>query len=393
MEHILIIGGGIGGAIAHDLTQRGYSVTLFEKGELLSGSTGRHHGLLHSGARYALHDVETARECFLENQILRRIAPQGLEQNDGLFVAIEDEDMAYRERFLERCRTAGIPVKELSPARALLMEPALNPRLKAAVQVPDATMDAWRLGLHFFASALNAGARIFPFHEVMAINCTGRKAHEVVVHDHTTHKTHRIQGDIIVNAAGPWAGKIAAKLDLSLPVTPGPGVMVSVKKRLTHMVINRLHPAGEGDILVPQRNLSILGTTVWLADDPDQVNLPPEHVQQIIENGTLLVPLVAEVPLHAAWCASRPLVEAFDDKTDPMKSSRSFICLDHARQDGIEGLISIVGGKATTMRAMAEHVADMVNAKTGRDIPCRTHHTPLAHYRQFCRSRYASMPP
>lgn len=391
MEHVLIIGGGIGGAIAHDLTQRGYTVTLFEKGELLSGSTGRHHGLLHSGARYALHDVDTARECILENRILRHIVPQSLEQNDGLFVALDDGDMAYLGRFMERCRTAGIPVAEISPARARRLEPALTPHLKAAVQVPDATMDAWRLGLHFFAAAHNAGADIRAFHEVRAINCTAQHACEVVVLDHSTQKTYSLQGDIIVNAAGPWAGKIAALLDLSLPVRPAPGVIVSLDKRLTHMVINRLQPAGEGDIIVPQRNLSILGTTVWLAEDPDHVELPREHVQQMVQSCAQMVPQVAEMPVHAAWCASRPLVDSgkAQEEEDPTKTRRTFVCVDHARRDGIEGFISIVGGKATTMRAMAEKVADMVNIKTGRDIPCRTHQTPLAHYRQFCRNRYS----
>lgn len=61
LEHILIIGGGVGGALAHDLSLRGFRVTLVEKGDLLSGTTGRHHGLLHSGGRYVLHDLETAR--------------------------------------------------------------------------------------------------------------------------------------------------------------------------------------------------------------------------------------------------------------------------------------------------------------------------------------------
>ena len=72
MEHIIIIGGGgTGAALAHDLVLRGFRVSLFEKGELLSGTTGRHHGLLHSGARYAVHDSIAAQECFQENQILR----------------------------------------------------------------------------------------------------------------------------------------------------------------------------------------------------------------------------------------------------------------------------------------------------------------------------------
>ena len=84
MEKIIIIGGGgTGAALAHDLSLRGFSVSLFEKGPLLSGTTGRHHGLLHSGARYAVNDPEAARECIEENTILRKIAPDALEQNGG----------------------------------------------------------------------------------------------------------------------------------------------------------------------------------------------------------------------------------------------------------------------------------------------------------------------
>ena len=57
--HVLIVGGGgTGGALAHDLALRGMKVTLVERGEFTSGTTGRHHGLLHSGARYAVNDRE-----------------------------------------------------------------------------------------------------------------------------------------------------------------------------------------------------------------------------------------------------------------------------------------------------------------------------------------------
>ena len=104
MERILIIGGGgTGGALAHDLALRGYDVTLVEKGSLLSGTSGRHHGLLHSGARYVLHDVDTARECYAENQTLRWLAPQAIEPNDGLFVALTDEDMDYKGQLVQGC--------------------------------------------------------------------------------------------------------------------------------------------------------------------------------------------------------------------------------------------------------------------------------------------------
>ena len=170
MEHVIIIGGGgTGAAIAHDLALRGFGVSPFERGELLSGTTGRHHGLLHSGARYAAHDPAAARECIQENRILRQIAPQAIEQNDGLFVALDEADLAYTSSFLETCGACGIPIKELTAKQALALEPELNPALKTAVQVPDATIDAWRLPLHFLATARANGARSHNFSEVIGM--------------------------------------------------------------------------------------------------------------------------------------------------------------------------------------------------------------------------------
>ena len=261
MEKIVIIGGGgTGAAIAHDLVLRGFEVSLFERGELLSGTTGRHHGLLHSGARYAVHDPAAARECIQENKILRHIAPQAIEQNDGLFVALDEADLAFKPSFLENCQVCGIPTRELTARQALALEPELNPSLKTAVQVPDATIDAWRLPLHFFATARANGARIHNFSEVIGFYQANGTITGVRIFDHQTHREYDVPGDVFINAAGAWAGKIGALAGVQLPILPGPGVMVAVNTRLTNMVINRLHKAGEGDIIVPQRQLTILGT-------------------------------------------------------------------------------------------------------------------------------------
>ncbi len=382
LEHIIVIGGGIGGALAHDLTLRGFRVTLLEKSELLSGSTGRHHGLLHSGARYVLHDAATARECILENEILKRIAPEALEQNDGLFVALNDEDMSYLEEFIEGCKVAGITTSFLDKHQALALEPNLNPNLRTAVRVPDATMDAWRLPMHFFATAKVNGADIRSFSEVVKIMSDGQTATGVKVFDHKTQRTYRLEGDLIVNATGPWARKTAAMIGVEIPLQPAPGVMVSLNARLTNMVINRLHPAGEGDIIIPQRGLSLLGTSVWLADDPDLVEFPQGHVDRIVKLCAQMVPQIDQMPIHAAWSASRPLI-VFDTNEDPSKIRRTFDCIDHAVQDGVERFISVLGGKATTMRAMAEKTADLVCNKTGHRIACRTQDYKLLNYRRF----------
>jgi glycerol-3-phosphate dehydrogenase len=383
MEHIVIIGGGgTGAAIAHDLVLRGFDVSLFERGELLSGTTGRHHGLLHSGARYAVHDPAAARECIQENRILRHIAPQAIEQNDGLFLALNGADLAYKSAFLEDCDACGIPTKELTAKQALALEPELNPALKTAVQVPDATIDAWRLPLHFLATARANGARVHNFSEVIGFYQTNGAVTGIRIFDYQTHSEHDVDGDVFINAAGAWAGKIGDLAGVKIPVLPGPGVMVAVNTRLTNMVINRLHKAGEGDIIVPQRQLTILGTSIWLADDPDLVEMPRDHENRIIELCAQLVPAVKKADVHSTWYAIRPLI-AMAQTNDPLEISRDFDCYDHQQRDNLAGLVSVIGGKATTLRLMAEKTADLICRQTGRNIPCKTKTNKLLNYRQF----------
>ncbi len=99
-EVIIIGAGSTGSALAHDLALRGLGVTVIERAGVASGTTGHNQAQLHSGARYAVVDPESARECILENRILRQIMPEALELNEGLFVAISEQDLAYSRLFL-----------------------------------------------------------------------------------------------------------------------------------------------------------------------------------------------------------------------------------------------------------------------------------------------------
>ncbi len=374
--HVVIVGGGAtGAALAHDLALRGLRVTLVERGEITSGTTGRHHGLLHSGARYAVKDQESARECIEENMILRRIAPGSFELNDGLFVAITDEDLEYKDAFLEGCAACGIPTRVLTREEALRLEPNLNPDLKMAVQVPDGTMDAMRLPLRFLATAKANGAVIKPFTEVLSFLMEGKTVVGVHVRDHTTGKEYDIGADIVVNAAGPWSEKVARMAGVDVPIQPSPGVLVAVVGRVCNMVINRLHRAGDGDIIVPQRELSVIGTSSWVVDDPDKLDVPEEHVRLMFEKGAEMVPAVARAPMRAAWSAARPLVGSRGAATG-RELSRTFKCFDHA-DEGVEGFVTITGGKATTARGMAETAGNVVCQKLGIDAPCRTREVVL----------------
>lgn len=376
--HVLIVGGGgTGGALAHDLALRGLKVTLVERGEFTSGTTGRHHGLLHSGARYAVNDRESAVECIEENTILRRICPGTFEENDGLFVAVTDEDMEYHDDFVKGCAECGIPTQELTRDEALALEPNLNPTLKAAVRVPDATMDAMRMPLRFFATSQKNGADLRNYMEVLEIVVNQRVVGGALVRDHVTGKVGEIRADLVVNATGPWSEKVAAMAGVDVPISPSPGVMLALRGRLCNMVVNRLHRSGDGDIVVPQRALSIVGTSSWTVEDPEELDVPEDHVRRMYEEGVKLIPAVAQAEFRAAWSAARPLIGSRGAEDSGRELSRTFKTYDHAETDGVEGFLTITGGKATTLRGMAELCADVICRKLGVEAECRTRETVL----------------
>jgi glycerol-3-phosphate dehydrogenase len=376
--HILIIGGGgTGGALAHDLALRGLRVTLVERGELTSGTTGRHHGMLHSGGRYAVNDRESAVECIEENRILRRICPGSFELNDGLFIAVEDDDLEYLQPLLDGCEASGIPAEQLTPRQALALEPNLNPDLKAAVRVPDGSMDAMRMPLRFFATAAHNGATILPYTEVTALLVHDRLVTGAVVTDRATGGSRGLHADVVVNAAGPWSQLLAGMAGVDVPIRPSPGVLLALRGRWSNMLINRMHKSGDGDIVVPQRGLSIVGTSSWVVEDPDELTVPADHVERMYSEGAKLIPALRHAERRAAWSAARPLVGSRGEGDSGRELSRTFKTFDHKETDGVEGFVTVTGGKATTLRAMAELCADVVCRKLDVDTPCRTRDTVL----------------
>jgi glycerol-3-phosphate dehydrogenase len=252
-------------------------------------------------------------------------------------------------------------------------------------------MDAMRLPLRFFASARLGGARLRPFTEVTGLLSSNRRVCGVVTHDHLTGADAELPADLVVNATGPWCECLAAMAGAAVPVQPSPGVLLALVGRLCDLVVNRMHPAGDGDIVVPQRRLSIVGTSAWTVEDPDDLEVPDEHVQAMYREGAKLVPAVASAAERAAWSAARPLIGATGGAGGGggRELSRTFKCFDHAVTDAVEGFVTITGGKATTLRAMAEATADLVCRKLGINTPCRTRDTLLAPYTAYYTGRAA----
>jgi glycerol-3-phosphate dehydrogenase len=380
--HAVIIGAGFTGcALAYDLSLRGFDVTALERGEIASGTSGRTHGLLHSGARYCVNDEESAVECIHENVILRNIAHQCIEYNGGLFIALNESDLAYSPRFIEGAEACEIPIEEISPGRALQLEPNINPRLLAAFMVPDGTFDPLRLALAFAASARFHGAEFRPYHEVKGFVIDGKgNVAGVRVWDRTTDRTYELRADVVVNATGAWAGAVLSGSGAHVQVTPTPGVMVAYDRRLVNRAINRLNEPGDGDIIIPQRRMVVIGTTSYEANDVDYIAVENSQVEQMHRDAVNLVPAVANARQRGVYMSARPLV---GKGQDGRSLSRTFKCFDHLETDGVDGLVTITGGKATTCRAMAEKTADLVCAKLGISAACETVHHTLRSYRDY----------
>src|ERR671930_2509365 len=171
---VLVIGGGATGAgVAWDCALRGFDTILVDRADLAEGTSGRFHGLLHSGGRYVVKDRDAAIECGEESAILRRVIPDCIEDTGGLFVVTPDDDPGYGDRFMEGCRRAQLPAEEISVGEALKLEPRLNPGIKRAFTVPDASIDAWKTVWAFARGATEHGARILTYHKVIDLHCDG----------------------------------------------------------------------------------------------------------------------------------------------------------------------------------------------------------------------------
>jgi glycerol-3-phosphate dehydrogenase len=377
---LLVIGGGATGTgVAWDAALRGLDVILVDRGDLAGGTSGRFHGLLHSGGRYAVKDPRAARECVAENRILRQVAADCIEDTGGLFVTTPADDPQYADRFARGCIDTGVECEEIPVGRALGDEPRLNPRITRAFRVPDASIDVWKTVWTMSHGAGQRGARVLPYHAVVAIHRDGDEVTGARVRDLRSGEETDVLAQVTVNATGAWAGRIAAMAGVEgVRVLPGRGIMIAMNHRLVDTVVNRCQMPSDGDIIVPIRTVSVIGTTDRHTDDPDDQTVPPEEVDRMLDEGEKLVPGFRRARALRVWTGVRPLfADAGAGATDTRDVTRAHALLDHSRRDGVDRLFTITGGKLTTFRLMAEETVDAVCRRLAITTPCTTRTEPL----------------
>lgn len=374
---ILVIGGGVTGCgILFDLAQRGFKATLLERGGLSMGTSGRFHGLLHSGGRYVVNDPEAARECIQENMILRKVIPHCIEDTGGLFVVTPTDPLDFADTFYQACQDADIPVEEIAISDMLRREPLLNPDMKRAFTVPDASVETWEACNSLTASAADYGAETLAYHEVVDLLKSNGKVTGAVARNTVTGEIITLEADMVVSAAGAWGGNIAKMADCDVTVHAGKGTMIAMNYRMVNTVVNRcIHPH-DGDIIVPIASVAVIGTTSVRVADPDNYPIEDWEIKLMLDEGQKLVPTFKKFRALRAWAGVRPLYQE-KAEADLRDVTRKYTLLDHTERDGVDNFVTITGGKWTTYRLMAEETVDLICRKLGTERACQTAETQL----------------
>ena len=364
---VIVIGGGITGAgTARDCAMRGLNVLLVERHDISTGATGRNHGLLHSGARYAVTDHESATECISENMILRKIARHCVEETDGLFITLPEDDLSFQSLFVQKCNEAGIRAEIIDPELAKVMEPAVNPELTGAVRVPDASIDPFRLTMANVLDAQLHGAKTLVYHEVIDLIIEQDRVVGVKLLNHHNGEVLNAYASVTINAAGIWGMLVAQKANIKINMFPAKGSLLIFGHRVNNMVINRCRKPANADILVPDDAVCVIGTTSDRVpiDTCDDMRVTPEEVELLLNEGMKLAPSLGSTRILRAYAGVRPLVASDDDPTG-RSISRGIVLLDHEKRDGLKGFITITGGKMMTYRLMAENATNLACQKLG----------------------------
>jgi glycerol-3-phosphate dehydrogenase len=352
MGRVIVIGGGIAGAgVARDLALRGVEVSLIERDIPAAGATGRCHGLLHSGTRYAVKDPKAAAECASEGPVIKRTAPHCVEDTGGLLLAISEADAAYGDLLLPACRAAGVSAEE-APASESPNGDALR-----CIRTLDAAVDPFLLTLSNLYDAYSKGADIMIGRGVKSVGNGS-----VVLADGTT-----LKADVIVNATGYECGRLLQQSGLDAPaMQPDKGTILVTERRVLDMVVSRMRMPSDGDIVVPGHTTSLIGTTSSRSDST--IPLRDEY-RRLMKEAITLLPSLKGVRVIRAFSGVRPLAGGVRQRAgagDGRDLSRDFKICEQS------GTVTIAGGKLTTYRLIAEQASDAVMRLLGERGTCRT---------------------
>ncbi|MBX5445788.1 glycerol-3-phosphate dehydrogenase [Sphaerobacter sp.] len=391
---VIVIGAGVNGAgIARDAAMRGLSVLLIEKDDIGSGTTDSSTRLIHGGLRYLeYYEFALVRESLREREILLRIAPH-LVRPLGFLIPIYS-DMKRGPGLIRLGMIAydvlsydkSLPRHQMLDREATLRrEPGLDPDgLVGAAFYYDAQVPyPERLTLENALSARDHGAVVLTYAKVDRLLIENDQVVGVHFTDVLNGGEHEARGRLVVNAAGPWVDEVLQGIGAPRMIGGTKGTHIVVDPfpgAPTEALYVEARADGRPYFIVPWNGRYLIGTTdIRYDDDLDRVFPTEQEIDYLISETNRVLPsagLTRDDVLYA-YAGVRPL--PYKEEASPGSITRSHIIYDHARHaPELGGLISIIGGKITTYRSLAEETVDLVFQKLNRPVPpCRTGRIPL----------------
>jgi len=379
---VCVIGGGVTGAgIARDLSLRGLSVLLLEKGDWGAGTSGASTWMIHGGPRYLEFDWDTTR----------------LSCEDAGHIVTIARHMVYRVAFIipilphdknniERMETAmevydrfqplkkSHPHMRLTPEEARQVEPGLTPDLVGAVTLEEWGVDPHRLVFANVEDAVANGARALNHTKVISLVRDEGKVIGVRYRG-PDGATSEARAKVVVNAAGPWVPEISRMGGANVELRPAKGIHLVYPHRISKFGLSAETVDGRDVLMVAHGGFTLLGTTDDdFYGDLDSVDVLEDEVEYLLQAFERIFPAIRDYRPVRTTAGVRPTLFKWRRYEDEL--SRRYQVIDHA-SEGSEGFVTIAGGKLSMYRLMAEETSDAVCRKLGHQAPCTTASRPL----------------
>ncbi|TME72618.1 MAG: FAD-dependent oxidoreductase [Chloroflexi bacterium] len=379
---VVVVGGGVTGAgVARDLSLRGLSVLLLEKGDWGAGTSGASSWMIHGGPRYLEYDWDTTRlSC----------------QDAGHIVSIA-RNLVYRVVFIipvlphdrnniERMETAMEvydrfqPLKHAHPHRRLTAEeareaePGLAPDVIGAVTMEEWGVDPHRLVFANVQDAMAHGARAMNHTRVTGLI---RDAGKVigVRYQGPDGAGSEARARAVVNATGPWSPELGAMAGVDIELRPAKGIHLVYPHRISNFSISAESIDGRDLLMVAHAGFTLLGTTDDdFYGDLGSVEVQEDEVDYLLQAFERVFPSIRRYRAVRTTAGVRPTLYKWRRYEDEL--SRRYEVIDHSTQ-GADGLITIAGGKLSMYRLMAEETADAVCRKLAHEAQSTTATRPL----------------
>ena len=379
---VIVIGGGVTGAgVARDLSLRGLSVLLLEKGDWGAGTSGSSSWMIHGGPRYLEFDWDTTRLSCIDAGHIVTIA-RNLVYRVVFLLPVMPHDRNNIERietFME-VYDRFQPLKKAHPHRRLTaeearrVEPGLSPDIIGAVTNEEWGIDPHRLVFANVEDAIAHGARALNHTRVTELirdggNVIGAR------YRGNDGATSEARARVVVNAAGPWVPEVSGMAGVSVELRPAKGIHIVYPHRISNFSILAESVDGRDLVMVAHGGFTLVGTTDDdFYGDLDSIDVLEDEVDYLLQGFGRVFPAIRQYRPVRTTTGVRPTLFRWRRYEDEL--SRRYTVIDHANE-GVGGFVTIAGGKLSMYRLMAEETSDAVCRKLGHQAPCITATSPL----------------